>query len=102
MGSRYWSHEAVYERILEILDAYWITQKDELKVRVSMDFIKANGETQRKCLQWVNPNYERVSNDDSDLPGIVRVSDMNEEYFKNKEREFWNVDDYKKREDANV
>lgn len=53
-----WKKSYPYIRIQEILDDYWLSEPDELKVRVRMDFIKADGQTQSKCITWVNPNYE--------------------------------------------
>lgn len=49
--------KTVYNRILEILDDYWMSEPDELAVQISMDFLKANGETQSKHLTWANPDY---------------------------------------------
>ena len=93
-----WKDTYTYQRILEILDDYWLSEPDELKVRVSMDFIKADGQTQRKTLVWLNPNYDFVGK----IPffsGVVRVSDMNEQYFMEQERAFWNTNGYRKKED---
>lgn len=53
-----WKESYPYKRIQEILDDYWLSEPDELKVRVRMDFIKADGQTQSKCITWVNPNYK--------------------------------------------
>ena len=52
-----------YQRILEILSDYWLTEPDELKVRVTMDFVKANGEAQSKCITWVNPNLRHEASE---------------------------------------
>ena len=38
-----------YDRILEILDDYWIYEPNEYAVSVEMKFVKANGEYQVKC-----------------------------------------------------
>ena len=53
-----WANSAHYERIIEILEDYWLTQPDELAVVVSMDFIHADGQRQSKELVWHNPNYQ--------------------------------------------
>ena len=61
MGNkRYWKNAYVYERILEILDGYWLTQPDELVVDVQLRFTKSNGETQSKHLRWINPDYKPI------------------------------------------
>lgn len=80
--------------ILDILESYWFDEPDELKVRVTMDFVHANGEKQTKQITWINPAYCQEG-DHGD--GIVRLCDMTEEYFENEEREFWSVKDWKKR-----
>jgi len=58
-----WRTAPEYQRILEILSDYWLTEPDELKVRVTMDFVKANGETQSKCITWVNPNLRHEASE---------------------------------------
>ncbi len=93
MASR--KNTAQYKRIIEILEDYWINEPDELKVRVSMDFVKANGETQCKCLTWVNPDYQYVG---PNRPVAVQASDITEDYIAQKEREFWCATTYKKKE----
>lgn len=57
---RHWKNEYAYQRILEILDNYWITEPDETEVVVDMHFLKANGETQDKHIVWRNPKYRKV------------------------------------------
>lgn len=56
-----WKNEYEYQRVLQILDDYWVTEPDELKVRITMDFIKSNGHAQSKVITWVNPNYTHKS-----------------------------------------
>ena len=68
---KYWRQEYKYKRIMEILDDYWLTEPDELFVRVSMKFIKANGERQGKLIKWKNPNYERK---DGKVPKLRLIS----------------------------
>ena len=41
-----------YQRILEVLNKYWINEPDEKKVIVDMSFEKENGETQHKRIVW--------------------------------------------------
>lgn len=55
---RYWADTYTYQRIMEILDDYWLTVEDEQKVEIKMRFERANGETQVKRLVWVNQNTE--------------------------------------------
>lgn len=47
-----------YDRILEILDDYWIYEPNEYAVSVEMKFVKANGEYQVKCLRWYNRDID--------------------------------------------
>lgn len=47
-----------YDRILEILDDYWISEPNEYAVSVEMRFVKANGESQIKHLRWRNPDLD--------------------------------------------
>lgn len=54
---RHWKNEYTYQRILEILEDYWITEPEEKEVVVDMHFLNANGETQDKHLVWRNPKY---------------------------------------------
>lgn len=53
-----WKNSYHYQRILQLLDAYWLSEPDELYVEVEMTFLKANGEWQKKVITWFNPNYE--------------------------------------------
>lgn len=88
-----WKDSPEYQRILEILADYWLTEPDELKVRVTMDFVKANGETQSKRIMWVNPNYRCTRKQRE----CVRIADiLSEDYSKREEAEFWSVTDYVK------
>lgn len=89
-----WRESSEFLRIMEILEDYWTTQADELRVRVTMDFVKANGETQQKQIIWRNPNYEYIG---PPRKYFVSLADMNKEYFEQKEADFWNVRDYKKK-----
>lgn len=53
---KYWKNEYDYKRILEILDDYWLTEKDEEYVEVTVYFRHSNGQEQEKCIRWWNPN----------------------------------------------
>ena len=59
MARRYWKNEYEYQRILEILDDYWLTEKDEDKVEVVLRFRHKDGSKQEKVIRWENPNIER-------------------------------------------
>ena len=52
---RFWEDTWQYKRILEILNDYWLTQKDEEVVYIELQFRNKNGERQIKTLKWVNP-----------------------------------------------
>jgi hypothetical protein len=60
---RGWKDCYEYKRIIEILNDYWGTEPDEDLVRVEMAFLKSNGESQRKCILWRNPNTEEGRKD---------------------------------------
>lgn len=53
-----WSKSYEYQRIIEIMDDYWISQPDEKRVTVCMTFVKADGQTQSKRIIWRNPNIK--------------------------------------------
>lgn len=55
---RYWDDTHEYMRILESLDAYWLTEKDEKFVCVTMYFEHADGQYQEKTIRWTNPKYK--------------------------------------------
>jgi hypothetical protein len=71
---RYYKDSYEYQRIMEILDDYWLTCPDELYVKVSMDFIKADGQNECKTIVWRNPAYEVGGEDELD-PGIIDVGE---------------------------
>lgn len=64
---RYWQKEYEYKRILEILDDYWLTAKDEARVMCEMHFLKSNGEFQKKQITWVNPNLNKCTSKDNNF-----------------------------------
>ena len=92
---RWWKDTGQYKRILEILEDYWVTEKDEFRVRVSMDFIKANGETQTKQITWQNPNYYCETQPESleecviDLSELVKMSDF--ELYQRDQKKFYHT-----------
>ena len=50
-----WKNSIEYQRILEILHDYWLSEPDEKLVTVSMYFEHADGQTQEKQITWRNP-----------------------------------------------
>lgn len=64
---RYWKDTWQYQRILEILDDYWQTEKDEKFVCVTMYFEHADGQYQEKQIIWENPNYEPESKEPNSM-----------------------------------
>ena len=50
----YWKDEYAYKRILEVLNDYWLSEKNEAGVRVEMRFVHRNGDTQVKNVSWFN------------------------------------------------
>ena len=91
----YWKDTCEYQRIIEILRDYWLTEKEEFRVRVSMDFIKANGETQSKDIWWENPNY-KSSNEANDfelkpITATELLSKTDYELYQEEQQKFFNV-----------
>lgn len=85
-----WKESYPYIRIQEILDDYWLSEPDELKVRVRMDFIKADGQTQSKCITWFNPNYK------STRPlQVISLSEI--EPYEPQSDSFWDTSDLVKK-----
>lgn len=102
----YWNKCYEYQRILEILKDYWLTEKDEFRVRVSMDFIKADGQTQSKDIRWENPNYTSSNHEESSgsielkpisASDLLKKTDY--ELFKEEKEAFFNVGKIIKKEE---
>ena len=55
---KYWNKSYEFLRIMEILNDYWLTEKDEKMVEVKMHFEKADGQFQDKLITWYNPNMK--------------------------------------------
>ena len=51
-----WENSYEYKRILEILDDYWLSEPEEVSVRVEMHFEHADGQKQDKVIEWHNPS----------------------------------------------
>lgn len=58
MAKKIWKDEYVYKRLLEILDAYWLTEPNEAAVNIMLHFRHRDGQTQEKVLTWRNPNMQ--------------------------------------------
>ena len=52
-----WEKTVQYQRIMEILYDYWLSEPEEEEVYVRMLFLKSNGEYQGKVIRWKNPKY---------------------------------------------
>lgn len=96
-----WENTAQYKRIIEILHDYWLSEPDEFRVKVHMDFIKANGETQTKEIWWQNPDYE-CSNQKE--PEIINLADLMKKssyeiYMEDKKR-FFNTGEIRRKKNA--
>ena len=48
----------VYQSLLDILDAYWLSVPEEMIVDIDLHFVNADGEEQFKTLVWTNSEYE--------------------------------------------
>ena len=57
MIKKVWKNEYEYKRILEILNDYWLTEKDEDTVVVKMYFKHKDGRKQMKHIDWHNFDY---------------------------------------------
>lgn len=96
MSNTYWSDTDQYRRILEILDAYWLSEKNELKVRVRMDFIHADGSTQSKCIMWRNPDLPMTAREEERFasePRLLSIADIPRdpaEIYEH-EQKFWDM-----------
>lgn len=92
MSERYWKNEWQYQRILEILDDYWITQKDEILVNVEMQFFNKDGQFQRKCISWrpkeadSNETYEAKPIEEMEIEEKEKVENI---VWFNKDRSGW-------------
>lgn len=58
-SERVWKNETAYQRILEILEDYWITQPNEEFVEVTMCFRRSEYDYQEKHIIWRNPNLTK-------------------------------------------
>lgn len=58
MTKKKWENTGHYQRILQILEDYWLTEPEEAYVAVDMEFLKSDGQYQRKHIVWWNPNMD--------------------------------------------
>ena len=83
-----------FKLILKILDDYWLSEPNELRVRVTMDFIHSNGEFTTKRIVWQNPKF---TCDPPFNPCLLnRLSDSNDGIIMNEDEKFWNVQDIRR------
>lgn len=75
---KHWKNSNEYQRILEILEVYWLEEPEEMEVVVDMHFLKANGETQDKHIVWRNPKYPK-SPDESEPMWLTAMDILMEE-----------------------
>jgi len=54
MNKKYWANTWEYKRIMQILEDYWLTEKNEDLVDIRMLFIKGK-EYQTKNIRWRRP-----------------------------------------------
>lgn len=54
-----WNKSPEYQRIMEILEDYWLSCPHEARVTVCMTFVKADGQTQSKRIVWNNPRFRK-------------------------------------------
>lgn len=71
---KYWTRSRQYQRIEEILEAYWLNCPDEAFVMVDMYFRKRNGEEQTKEIVWYNPSFAVRDRNTIDAP--VNLADI--------------------------
>lgn len=58
MTKKKWENTGHYQRILQILEDYWLTEPEEAYVAVDMEFLKSDGQYQRKHIVWWNPDMD--------------------------------------------
>lgn len=58
MSGKNWKKCSKYQRLMEILDDYWLSKPDEAYVSIDMEFLKSDGQYQQKRIVWWNPNMD--------------------------------------------
>lgn len=54
-----WKESTEYQRVLEILNDYWIDEPEERQVTVCMTFRHCDGSVQNKRITWTNPAFRK-------------------------------------------
>lgn len=63
MTKKKWENSGHYQRILQILEDYWLTEPEEAYVCVDMEFLKGDGQYQHKHIVWWNPDMDSEKTD---------------------------------------
>lgn len=58
MSGKNWKKCSQFQRLMEILDDYWLSEPDEAYVSIDMEFMKSDGQYQQKRIVWWNPNMD--------------------------------------------
>ena len=58
MSGKNWKKCSAFQRLMEILDDYWLSEPDEAYVSIDMEFLKSDGQYQQKRIVWWNPNMD--------------------------------------------
>ena len=58
MSRKNWKKCSKFQRLMEILDDYWLSEPDEAYVSIDMEFLKSDGQYQQKRIVWWNPNMD--------------------------------------------
>lgn len=58
MSKKNWKKCSQFQRLMEILDDYWLSEPDEAYVSIDMEFLKSDGQYQQKRIVWWNPNMD--------------------------------------------
>ena len=58
MSGNNWKKCSQFQRLMEILDDYWLSEPDEAYVSIDMEFLKSDGQYQQKRIVWLNPNMD--------------------------------------------
>jgi len=58
MAKSKWENTYHYQRLMQILEDYWLSEPDEAYVLVEMEFLKSDGQYQKKYIEWWNPKVD--------------------------------------------
>ena len=102
---RFWTNTWQYNRIMEILEDYWLTEPEEDYVKIKMAFIKG-GEFQTKRVTWErNPSKGKLEIEPVNFADVAKIMESIktglDEFVKTKskelqidEREVWENIEY--------